>query len=144
MPHELETHLVALERRLLESDVRASAEALDRLLDDDFQEIGASGVRFGKAEALERLPREHRDRPPGEDPPRFGTYDFDLRILAPDVAQLLYRATIEQPDTPQLYSLRTSIWRRQGQRWRMVYHQGTRCTPFDSRAAGDLSTGSES
>ena len=123
MNEALESQLIVLEKRLLEPQVRASREELDDLLADDFLEFGASGVRFGKAQALDRLPTETA--------PSFFTQDFELRGLGQDVAQLVYRAIIERPGQPRLYSLRSSIWRRQAEQWAMVFHQGTACEPFE-------------
>ena len=116
--NDLRNHLIALERRLLEPEVRASRAELDHLLADDFLEFGASGVRFGKAEALARLPDEQH--------PEFTNQDFELRQLAPDVALLTYRATLRRPDDPApRYSLRSSLWKKNGEQWQMVFHQGT-------------------
>ena len=121
--NDLRDHLIALERRLLEPEVRASRAELDRLLADDFLEFGASGVRFGKAEALARLPHEQ--------PPEFTNQDFELRQLAADVALLTYRATLRRPGDPDpRYSLRSSLWKKNGEQWQMVFHQGTGCEAF--------------
>ena len=122
MNDRLEEELIALERRLLLPEVRASRAELDRLIDDSFLEFGASGVRFGKQEALRRLPVE--------EPPEFGATDFEARRLAPDVMQVIYRGTIKRPGEDETHhSLRSSIWRRNGGQWQMVFHQGTPCKP---------------
>ena len=55
MDAALQQHLHALELRLLQPQVRASAEQLERLLDADFIEFGASGRRYEQHEIIADL-----------------------------------------------------------------------------------------
>ena len=50
--------------------------------------------------------------------------DFAARRLAPSVVLLTYRATADGVAT-----LRSSIWRRAGDCWQMMFHQGTPSAP---------------
>lgn len=116
--------LIGLEERLFQPDVRSSSGELTQLISDDFIEIAASGLRFGKANVLERLPSEIA--------PEITASNYELRMFSLDCAQLLYRAKMSKIDHPSpIYSHRCSIWRRSvsGQ-WQMIYHQGTTCAPF--------------
>lgn len=118
----LTSKIIQLEQRLFKPDVRASYVELDRLIADDFIEIAASGARFGKKEALSRLPCEFA--------PKISAHDFELRLLAPNCVQLLYKATmIKQGETEAVSSLRCSIWSEIKGRWQMIYHQGTNYQP---------------
>ena len=115
--------LVSLELHLLRPRVRASVKELDRLLTDDFFEIGASGRRVGKAEILAGLPLAP--------PTLFTAVSFEYRELAPSVAQLVYKVTWRSPArNKMLYSLCTSVWRQNPVGWQMSFHQGTYCEPF--------------
>jgi hypothetical protein len=49
---------------------------------------------------------------------------FAIRVLADEVVLATYTCTIYGPDSNS-ESLRSSIWRRQGQQWQMAFHQGT-------------------
>ena len=120
----IKQQLIELEQLLVQPATRLSAELLNRYLADDFYEIGASGRSFGKADVLTRLPTET--------PPVITQQDFDCRVLAEGLAQLTYRATIQrtQNDRPS-YSVRSSIYRLNGEHWQMIFHQGTTCEPFD-------------
>lgn len=102
---------------------RLSVELLNRYLADDFYEIAATGRCFGKADVLQRLPTET--------PPLITQQDFDCRVLADGLAQLTYRATMQRAevDSPS-YSVRSSIYRFDGEKWQMIFHQGTACAPF--------------
>lgn len=119
----IKQQLIALEQLLVQPATRLSADILNHYLADDFYEIAATGRCFGKADVLERLP--------AETPPVITQQDFDCRVLADGLAQLTYRATIlrAENESPS-YSVRSSIWRFDGEKWQMVFHQGTVCGPF--------------
>ena len=116
--------LIELEQLLVQPATRLSAKLLNQYLADDFYEIGATGRCFGKADVLERLPTET--------PPVITQQDFTCKVLADGLAQLTYRATIQrvESDSPS-YSVRSSIYRLNGDNWQMIFHQGTACEPFD-------------
>lgn len=121
---ELSALIVSLEKALFSQEVRLSPEKLDQLIADDFQEIGASGYRFGKKEVLERLPLEV--------PPKISASQFELKQLAPNCVQLLYRSKMSKHgDHAAHYSQRCSLWQKKGEQWQMVFHQGTPCGNFE-------------
>ncbi|MEJ2266253.1 MAG: DUF4440 domain-containing protein [Anaerolineales bacterium] len=110
--------ILALEKRLLAPKVRTSPEKLVQLLSDDFIEFGSSGQAYDKQQAIEAL--QHGS---GE---HFSLQDFQVRPLAPGVILATYRA-VKFSDKRQdsRYSLRSSIWKFEEDRWQMVFHQGT-------------------
>ncbi|MBV2129643.1 nuclear transport factor 2 family protein [Arsukibacterium indicum] len=118
----IKQQIIELEQLLVQPATRLSAEMLNHHLADDFYEIAATGRCFGKADVLERLPTEQ--------PPVINQQDFDCRVLAEGLAQLTYRATIQRADCDPSYSVRSSIWRFDGEKWQMIFHQGTACEPF--------------
>ncbi len=119
----IKLQLIELEQLLVQPATRLSAELLNRYLADDFYEIGASGRCFGKADVLTRLPTET--------PPVITQQDFNCKVLANGLAQLTYRATIQrQGDDTVAYSMRSSLYRFDGENWQMIFHQGTACEPF--------------
>jgi hypothetical protein len=116
----LSTRLEQLEKRLLEHTTRLNHDELSVLLADDFVEFGASGVAWTRAEVIEGLQSEVFL-------PRFIS-DFVLRQLSDDVALVTYLCcSIASDQTCEMNSLRSSIWRKRDDAWRMVFHQGTRC-----------------
>lgn len=124
--NEIREELIALEKLLFTAEVRRSKSQLQALIADEFQEIGASGYRFGKGEVLERLPLEV--------PPKITSIDFELVLLAQNCAQLIYRSKMfKHGEDGAFYSQRCSIWRRNGELWQMIFHQGTPCRAFDER-----------
>lgn len=111
---DLETTLYALETALLEPSVRNQPARVDALLADDFFEFGSSGRVWTKRIIIERL----RDEAPI--PRRVS--DFAARLLAPDVALVTYRVDRLEDGSS---TLRSSVWAREGDTWRMRFHQGT-------------------
>ena len=104
----LEDEVRDLEEQLTKPVVRGSAEALDRIISDEFVEFGSSGQVYTKRDVVAQLLAR----------PNVSITLSDLRVVAvtKDVALATYR-------TPA--SLRSSVWRREGDAWRVIFHQGT-------------------
>ena len=116
--------LIELELYCLKPEVRASRDALDKLLAEDFLEIPSTGLAYDKAQALARIPNEAS--------PIFNLQDFKCRSLSDSLAQLIYKATIQRTNEELIsYSVRSSLWQLNGENWQMLFHQGTPCEPFD-------------
>jgi len=111
----LDQHLQELEELLLQPATRGDAEQVAGLLSDDFVEIGSSGSAYTKIEIIAALARET--------PVRWTMAQFKVRTLAEGVVLATYRATRHGQRT--VTSLRSSIWKLDGGRWRMAFHQGT-------------------
>ena len=111
MDFELLITLRGLGESLLTPEVRASREATDALLADDFVEFGSSGTVYDKASILAALQEEAADSVRIE----RRTSDWAVRALSPATALLTYRLERrEAPDGLWSASLRSSIWRRTG------------------------------
>ncbi|KZZ84751.1 MULTISPECIES: DUF4440 domain-containing protein [Bacillaceae] len=98
-----------LEECLLQPEIRKSAEELDQLLADDFLEITSTGKRKDKRDCMDGL-----------DIPEMKLSHFSIRILGEGIVQTIYTIQIFERKT-----LRSSIWRFDGLRWQMIFHQGT-------------------
>ncbi|WP_394175986.1 nuclear transport factor 2 family protein [Thalassotalea litorea] len=120
----LKEKLIELEGRLFRPETRASFSELDNLIAEDFTEISGSGCRFGKKEVLDRLPNEL--------PPKINASHYEVKYLASDCVQLLYKSVMEKSgERTPIFSLRCSIWSLKNGRWQMLYHQGTLCDEFE-------------
>ncbi|NUP46229.1 MAG: DUF4440 domain-containing protein [Catenulispora sp.] len=82
----------------------------------DFWETGASGRRYSRAHVLDVLEERYRDAPVEE----WAASDFLCRELAAGVYLLTYTLVLDGRKTR-----RVTVWRRDGEAWRIVYHQGT-------------------
>ena len=117
---DLAAELFALELALATRDVAALPGGVERVLDEAFVEIGASGRRWTYEEMVDAL----RGMPRTE----AVITDFELARLAPDVALVTY-VIGPAAGAGGRTSRRSSIWLQGEEGWRMRFHQGT--------AAGD-------
>ena len=113
--------LKRLEEALLRPEVRRSPENMDALLADDFVEFGKSGRMYRKADILNIA------APPWDG--QLSLLEFSAKALAPSVALVTYRSMLRVADGRARYAVRSSIWRRTAQGWRLVLHQGTPTAP---------------
>jgi hypothetical protein len=114
---ELTETIRLLEEKLLEPATRHSTTGLLELLADDFIEFGRLGNVYNKHGVISRIQKEETAR--------MTLSDFKIVILAADIVLATYRATKTEVDGQQSYSLRSSIWRKNGDKWQMFFHQGT-------------------
>ncbi|HEL2959852.1 TPA: nuclear transport factor 2 family protein [Stenotrophomonas maltophilia] len=110
--------LEALERALHRPQVRGDRERLEALLDEDFSEIGSSGRCYGRAAALQEIPQERAEV-------EIESGDYAVWLLSDGLAQVRYRSRYHVGGQAQGWVLRSSLWRRHAQGWRVVFHQGT-------------------
>ncbi len=116
MADDLEAHLIELELRLQYSSTRKDPQAAADLLCEDFREFGASGRVWDRAAILADLA--------AETPYQIISDHYECRRLAIELALLSYVAT-----TPHRRTLRASLWRLEGDKWRVLFHQGTVIPP---------------
>jgi hypothetical protein len=98
-----------LETSLHMTHIRNSPDAVSALLADDFVEFGRSGKVWDKCSIMESMQREKVDQ-------KVTVKEFAARELAPDVVLVTYKTAS---------ALRSSIWKRLGGKWQMIFHQGT-------------------
>lgn len=108
----LKEHLRELEESHINLDVRKSREKLDRLLADDFFEIGSSGYMFNKKDCLED----------GVVLTEMSLHNYEIYPLAEDVILSTYYIVDK---TRNRNTLRSSIWKFIEGRWQLFFHQGT-------------------
>ena len=112
--HRWYEELETLEMEVLSPGVRGDTTRMDGLLHDDFVEFGSSGRVYEKKMLIEMISNES--------PAEVLIRDFALRELTADVALVTYRSVGQSGQEAR----RSSIWIREGETWRMAFHQGTR------------------
>jgi hypothetical protein len=107
-----------LEEQLLSEPVRRSEARLMDLLAPDFVEFGASGQIWDRVSVIGALTHAQ--------PARYKLLSFRAHFLTADVAHATYELQrFGNAGAPTAHSLRSSIWVRKEQRWRLTFHQGT-------------------
>ena len=113
--------VIELELQLQKPEVRAEPGAVEALLHPGFSEFGASGRRWGRTEMIAALAAEQPggEQQGGEEPAITATEMTGTR-LADDVIHLTYLS-----QRAGRRALRSSIWLRTPDGWRVYFHQGT-------------------
>jgi hypothetical protein len=111
----------ALEERLFDPEIRKSPKDIEALLAEDFVEFGSSGAVYDRPTIVDALQNEGSAE--------REICDLSVKRLADDVALITYRVVRRCPlKSEDFHSRRCSIWKLIDDRWRMVFHQGTRMT----------------
>ncbi len=105
-----EQKVLALERSLLTDQVRSDPAEVAALLHPDWQEVGASGRLWSRAEMLAEI---------GPLPPTSLEVVSLARVDA-DSVLLVWRSATDRGT-----ALRSSLWVRSGGHWRQRFHHGT-------------------
>lgn len=107
---------IAQERDLHLPATRASAERLDALLDPDFREISISGRLWLRQPTIDALCSNPQPvfQPPLEDS------EMEGKRIANHLVLLTYVS-----GAGRRRARRTSLWRLNGEEWRLLHHQGT-------------------
>lgn len=105
--------VAALERELQTAACRADAVRVEALLAADFEEIGASGRHWTRAEILALLAEE-------SDGAEIEVSDLRSELLTEDLVLVQWESR-----RGERKARRTSRWRREADGWRLRHHQGT-------------------
>ncbi|SOD72684.1 hypothetical protein SAMN05892883_2038 [Jatrophihabitans sp. GAS493] len=117
--------VVECELALLSLSVRRTQRLVDELLDPDFQEIGASGRLWNRADISAALAAEGSDQTPHSGHGGvIEASEMTSRVLAADLVLLTYVSL--RHGRPPRRARRTSLWRLSPEgSWRLLHHQGT-------------------
>lgn len=124
-PADLLDEIRTLEEALHRPQIRRCREAVEALLAQGFVEFGSSGTVYGRAETIELLLAEED----AADDSVLWAGDYALTPVSGDAVLLTYRTRRTAGDGTERHALRSSVWTHDGERWRMLFHQGTITTP---------------
>lgn len=112
MDTNLKEHIKKLEESHLNLEVRSSAKELDKILADEFFEIGSSGQKIYKKDCIDSALALDE----------LLLYGFKIHSLAPHSVLTTY---LINNKTKNHNTLRSSIWKFIDGRWQLYFHQGT-------------------
>jgi hypothetical protein len=113
---DVRAELVAREPLFHKPELGTTREAYLAQTAEDFWEVGASGRTYDRAHVVESLIR--RGKVPGDE--HWVISDARCRQLGPDTFALTYRL-----DQAGRLTRRLTLWRRDRDGWKALYHQGT-------------------
>jgi hypothetical protein len=108
--------LQRLEEELWREETRFDIHYMEQVLAEDFFEFGRSGRVYNRDEIL-AAPRQTLDAV-------LPLPDYDVRLLAEDVALATYNSAITYDGVLEK-GRRSSIWSRTSTGWAIRFHQGT-------------------
>jgi len=117
--NELEEVLENLEREMHLPETRRNRARMQALLHSSFFEFGRSGRRYTCDEILEEFAHTTQLAP-------VVANRFELNRLADDLALLTYAsAHVSSSGDVHRTTLRSSLWKRTQEGWKVLFHQGT-------------------
>ncbi|MBL0009921.1 MAG: DUF4440 domain-containing protein [Nitrosomonas sp.] len=112
-------HIKQRELELLQTDWKANPALVDDLLSADFEEINSNGQVSTRSDVINWLLNK-------DNAIQWLLIDFRIKALTDGLVMAVYFAKkLNDPNSANKDSIRTSIWQRQGNNWKMVFHQAT-------------------
>jgi len=108
-----------LEFTLLQREIRSDPDKIAEIIDPNFIEFCSSGgiYRYQKGATFHAVSGVE-----------YQISDFAVRELAANLCLATYKAIqVDTNEKTTRYSLRSSIWRKDSNAWKLVFHQGTPC-----------------
>ena len=112
MEKDLREHIKYLEELHLKPAIRSSKEEMDKILAEEFTEIGSSGRKFDKEDCM------NRDLSQDD----LSMHQFTMQEVATDIVLTTYYLMNK---TLGRHTLRSSLWKKIDGRWQLYFHQGT-------------------
>ena len=122
---DLFNHIKDLEQSLHSETLRSNSDKAASLFHPQFKEIGRSGRQFDKSSIL-RLMREE-----SFEEEKVYSRDYQLQSIGDELVQLTYKSAIKNSQGQlTAFSIRSSLWQKQGDKWLLRFHQGTPTSSF--------------
>lgn len=116
--NSLEKTILTLEEKLLSSSTRNDPDELAAMLDDGFVEFGSSGKIYNKQDVINALKNQEALN--------YTISGFKINSLSDEVILAAYKIEIILAGKQESKkSLRSSIWKRSENKWKIIFHQGT-------------------
>lgn len=118
--------ILKLENYLLKSEVRKSAEKINKVLSTDFIEFTSSGEEY-HYKIGDVFQKDDNDTELS-----WEIKDFNVKQISEDCVLATYKVIKDDEiDENKKYSLRSSIWKYSNGQWKMIFHQGTLTTKIN-------------
>ena len=117
---QLAEQIKELEETLLHSDMQENPTLINELLAETFEEIGYSGSVTSRQAVVDWLLNKNKND-------RWLLSDFKVSVLSADIVLAIYRAQkVRDGEQTTTTSTRSSIWKRHGRQWKMMFHQASK------------------
>ena len=108
----------ALEEKLLDKKVRSSRTELEKIISKEFIEFGSSGKIFSYSDTINSLLTDNEEF-------KYNIIEMNVKKLSENIVLVLYLIEIEK-DNCKIKTNRSSIWKKEEDSWKIIFHQGTK------------------
>jgi len=115
-----EEMIIEMELKLLDRNIRNNKNELIKYISREFIEYGASGRIYTYNDTV-NLPSNE------EDQIIYEIIKIDTKILSENIILVLYIIEIQNENEKNI-SNRSSIWKKENNDWKIIFHQGTKVT----------------
>ncbi|MEO9340563.1 DUF4440 domain-containing protein [Mesorhizobium sp. SB112] len=112
------SEIQSLEEALHRPEIRRCKEAVEALLAEEFVEFGASGRIYDRAEIIDLLTQD-------DESSDLKAANYAMVSISHDAVLLTYETERSYHDGTKRRVLRSSVWKHNGVKWQMLFHQGT-------------------
>lgn len=105
-----------LEKALANPEIRKSISELSNLLADDFIEFGSSGRVYNKKQTIKALRKIESSK--------ISLINFKFKQINKQCILVTYKSVVTD-ERQKKHSLRSSLWKKENGKWKIVFHQGT-------------------
>ena len=103
----------------MEKDTRKNKNELEKLISKDFIEYGSSGLIYSYDETINGLLNETEEK-------IYKIIKMETKIISKNIVMVLYIIDINGN-----ISNRSSIWKKENNEWKIIFHQGTKVNKKD-------------
>ena len=110
----IEEKIIENELKLLDTNIRNNKVELKKLLSEKFIEYGSSGSIYTYNETINSLSNVDNEI-------KFKMIKIETKRLSENIILVLYTIEIDN-----IVSNRSSIWQKENDEWKIIFHQGTK------------------
>jgi hypothetical protein len=110
--------VIEMELKLLDKDIRNNKNELNKYISKEFIEYGSSGKIYTYDDTLCLSSND-------EEQIDYKILKMDAKILSENIILLLYIIEISN-DNKKIITNRSSIWKKDNNSWKIIFHQGTK------------------
>ena len=109
----MKTEILELEKSLFKYEFMSNKNYLNKIIDDNYIEIGKSGKEFTKQDIIRELSNLKEDR-------NITIYNYNCRKISTNTFLVNY---ITKNNNDNIF--RTSIWKKENNKFKIIFHQAS-------------------
>jgi len=112
--------IIDMELKLLDKNIRNNKNELEKYISKEFIEYGSSGRIYTYNDTINLSSNK-------EEQIIYEILKMDTKILSDNIVLVLYIIEIKNGNK-KIITNRSSIWKKENNNWKIIFHQGTKVT----------------